>query len=324
MAPKKEVPSLIRALDFIAFAQKDKGAPYQTHVALGGKMAVAHDGVLSAGHRIDEDLVASPHTVTLLAALKRCAGVLSVAQLDNEKLSVKSGRFKAFVPCLPNSTLPGIAPDPKAGVIDNRIREGLAILSPLVVENSQRVITASVMLRSRSMIATNGNVMLEYWHGIDLPPGLLIPKVFINALLKITKPIVSFGFSQSTFTVYFDDDSWLKTQLYNDKWPDCDTILNKPNNPVEVPVGLFDAINVVSGFADDNRIRLRTGRVQTHADESTGASYEVAGLTANVMFNIKHLLLLEGRIKTIDFVGNKNVSYFYGDNLRGAITQMTE
>lgn len=324
MAPRKEIPSLVRALDFIAFAQKDKGAPYQTHVALGGKMAVAHDGVLSAGHSIDEDLVACPHTVTLLAALKKCAGVLSVAQLDSGKLSVKSGKFKAFVPCLPNATLPGIGPDPKVGVIDNRIRDGLAVLSPLVVENSQRVITASVLLRSRSMVATNGNVLLEYWHGIDLPPGLIIPKVFINALLKITKPLVAFGFSQSTFTVYFDDDSWLKTQLYNDKWPDCDAILNKPNNPVELPKGLFDAINIVAGFVEDNRIRLCEGRVNTHAHEGVGASYEVAGLQANVSFNVKHILLLEGRIKTIDFVGEKGISYFYGDNLRGAITQIKD
>ena len=60
----KTIPSIVKALDFIALAQKDKGAPYQTTVRLGQNQAVATDGVLSAGHSIDEDIVACPHTLT--------------------------------------------------------------------------------------------------------------------------------------------------------------------------------------------------------------------------------------------------------------------
>src|SRR5690349_12164751 len=122
---KKEISSLLRALDFVAVAQKDKGAPYQTHVALTRNTAIAFDGVLAAGHIIEEDLTASPHTLTLVNALNKAEGVLSVTQLDSGRLSVKAGKFKALVPCLPDATLPGIGPDPRVGVIDNRIRTGL-------------------------------------------------------------------------------------------------------------------------------------------------------------------------------------------------------
>lgn len=324
MAPKKEISSLIKALDFVALAQKDKGAPYQTHVALGRNKAVAYDGVLAAGHRIDEDLVACPHTMTLVAALKKCPGALSVTQLDSGRLSVKSGKFKSFVPCVPDATLPGIYPDPRVGTLNNNIRVGLELLSPFIVENSQRVVTASALLRSGSILATNGQVLLEYWHGIDLPPGLIVPKLFINALCRITKDIVGFGYSDTTFTVYFDDESWLKTQLYNERWPNCDDILARPHSPQLLPVGFFDALGTVMNFIEDGRVRLRNGKIHTHQDDITGASYEVEGLNANVVFNAKHLKLLDGIIKTIDFTGNKGVSFFYGDNIRGALTQIRE
>lgn len=324
MAPKKELPSLIKALEFVALAQKDKGAPYQTHVMLGRNTAVAYDGVLSAGHLIEEDLTACPHTITLVAALKKCTGALSVTQLSNDKLSVKSGKFRSLVPCLPNATLPGIAPDPRVGYINNSLRDGLELLSPFIVENSQRVVTASAYIRPNSILATNGQVLLEYWHGIDMPPGLIVPKLFITALCKIDKNIVGFGYSESTFTVYFEDNSWLKTQLYNEKWPNCDDIMARPHSPVSLPPTFFDGLATVFNFVEDGRIRLRNGKIHSHADDNSGASYEVDGLTANAVFNAKHLKLLDGMIKTIDFTGNKGISYFYGDNIRGALTQVKE
>lgn len=321
---KKEPMKLLQALDFIALAQRDKGAPYQTHVGLVNGTAVATDGVLSAGVLIEESINAVPHTHTLVAALKKCDGPLQIAQLDSGRLSVKAGKFRALVPCLPGSQLPGVEPDPYAGVLDNRIRVGLEILSPFVVENSQRVVMASVLLRAYSMVATNGHVLLEYAHGIDLPPGLIVPKLFINALTRVKKNIVGFGFSNVSFTVFFEDNSWLKTQLYKEKWPDTDAIMQRPHSPVALPENFFEALHAVVGFSADNRVRFRPGKIQSHADADTGAQYEVEGITAKVTLNAKHLALLDGLAVSMDIAGNSGASYFHGENLRGAVSQFKE
>lgn len=319
---KKEPLRLLQALEFMALVQKDKGAPYQTHVMLANNCAVGFDGVLAAGHLIDESLFACPHTLTMLAALKRCEGALSVTQLDSGRLSVKSGKFRALVPCTPNATLPGVMPDPVAGPITNALRDGLLAVSPIIVENSQRVITAAAAVRANSVVATNGNMILEYWHGIDLPPNMLVPKLFINALARIDKNLVSFGFSATSFTVYFDDHSWLRTQLYQDRYPDTDRILNRPHTALPLPDDFFKGIAVVSEFAEDNRLWLKPGAVQSHADESVGARYEVEGVQADIIVNGKDLRLLDGVITSIDITGTEGVTFFYGENLRGAMTQM--
>lgn len=321
---KQEPLKLLQALDFVALAQRDKGAPYQTHVALINNTAVATDGVLSAGVIIDESIEAVPHTAMLVAALKKCEGVLQVTQLDSGRLSVKAGKFRALIPCVPGAEIPGIAPDPYAGTLNNRIREGFEILSPFVVENSQRVVMASVLLRANSMVATNGHVLLEYWHGIDLPPGMIIPKLFINAVLRVKKNIAGFGFSPTSFTIYFEDNSWLKTQLYKEKYPDTDRIMSRPNSPVALPENFFTAVTAVASFSADNRVRIRPGKVMSHATETEGASYECDGVTATVTLNAKHLLLLSGLIKNMDIAGTEGASYFYGENLRGAVSHFRE
>lgn len=323
---KKEPLRLLQALDFVALAQRDKGAQYQTHVALINGTAVATDGVLAAGHYIDEHINAVPHTMTLVSALKKCEGVLSVTQLDSGKLSVKAGKFRALVPCIPGATLPDIAPDPYAGVMDNRVRDGLELLAPFVVENSQRVVMASVLLRAGTMVATNGHVLLEYWHGTDLPPNLIVPKLFINALIRVKKNIVGFGFSQNSLTIYFEDNSWLKTQLYREKWPDTDAIMQRHNAGLASPLpeNFFGALSNVADFTEDNRIRIRPGKIQSHAHADVGASYELAGINASVTLNAKHLGLLDGLVLSMDFAGTTGASYFYGENLRGAVSQFKE
>lgn len=324
MSKRTETPNLLKALEFIALAQRDTGAPYQTHVLLRNNCAVAYDGVLAAGHRIDEDLNACPHTMTLVSALKKCQGALSVAQLDSGRISVKSGRFRALVPCQPDAIIQGTAPDPVCGQMDNRIRDALAVVSPFVIENSQRLMNAAALLRANSVLAVNGsNLIVEYWHGINLPQ-MLVPKLFITALTKINKNIVSFGFSPTSLTVYFEDTSWLKTQLYNERYPDCDSVLSKPHSPQLLPVGFYEAFNTIVSFVKDGRIFIKKNRVQTDAIDELGASYEVDGLDANVAYSARQLKLLDGCIKTIDFKGHNGVSYFYGDNLRGAIGQMEQ
>lgn len=321
---KKEKTELLRALEFVANAQRDAGAPYQTHTRLKNGWAIAFDGVLAAGHAIKEEIDACPHTFTLLAALRRLDGTLAVTQLDETRLNLRSGRFRANVACVPAANIPFIAPDPAVGSVDNRLRKGLATLAPFIAENSPRVVMASALLRANSMVATNGHLLLEYWHGIDLPPNIVLPKTFINALLKIDKTLVQFGYTDTSFTVYFDDGSWLRTQLYREKWPDTDSIMSKPHSVTPLPVGFFSALENIKDFIEDNRVRIRETAVCSHKDEGKGAMFEVSGIAAPCVLNAKELGLLDGLITSIDFAGVDNISYFYGENLRGAISQLKD
>lgn len=318
---KQEAPKIVKALEFVSLAQRDTGAPYQTHVRMGFKTLTACDGVLTAGALIDEDIIACPHSATLLAALKKCSGALALAQVDNSRLSVRAGSFQVFIQCAEGSLLTDMQPDVPTHAADDRLRTALSKVAPLIAENAQRVIGACAYLRPGSVQTTNGHMILEAWHGLDMPGAMLVPKAFIAALGKVDKPIQAVGATGSSLTVYFDDKSWLKTQLYAEKWPDCDSLLNRETNAVRLPEGFFDAVDHVKPFVTDNHIRIRPGFIASHNDEGAGARYDVPGLEVKVGYNMANFLLLDGLIHSIDFVGNRNASHFFGENLRGLISQ---
>lgn len=320
-AKKAEPSPIVKALEFVSLAQRDTGAPFQTHVRMGFKTLTACDGVLTAGHLIDEDIRACPHSATLLAALKKCSGALALAQVDAGRLSVKSGNFQAYILCSDNALLTDMMPDVITHPATDALREALQAVSPLIAENAQRVIAGSALLRAGSVITTNGHMILEAWHGLAMPGAFIVPKAFITALSKVQKTITGIGGTENTLTVQFDDQSWLKTQLYKERWPDCDGLLNRPSNPVMLPEGFFDAFDHVKTFVNDNHIRIRHGFIASHNELGVGARFDVPELQAKVGYNLANFAILNGIIDRIDFVGSNGASHFFGNNLRGLIAQ---
>jgi hypothetical protein len=115
--------------------------------------------------------------------------------------------------------------------------------------------------------------MIESWHGIDMPP-LAVPKVFAQLIANSDKALSAFGFSNNSVTFYFEDDSWYKTQLYVDKYPDVDRIWQKLDGThMPFNADIFDAIAQVTSFMSEDRfIRILADRVCTHDVEGVGAT----------------------------------------------------
>lgn len=332
MAPRKRKTvdkepelGLAKALAFIKAAQIDKGLDLalKSHCRLANGYAVAFDGVLAIGHPIEEELNVCPHTFRLIDALKRCKTTLSITQLDGDKLVIKSGGFRAVIPCLNPAAIPYAVPDASVGVIDDTLKEGFALLNPIVSGAGATTIEASLLLQNNSMVATDRHVMLEYWHGINLPDGLAVPKAAITAVIKIARPLVGIGVSDRTITFHYEGGAWLRTQLYGEPWPDIGRVLNQgdPHVAKEVPPALFEAVEAVASFSPDGAIHTFDGAVSSHSTEGAGATYEMKGVTPGLCFGFKHLLIAKNIAKTIDLVGTSGISFFYGDRTRGAFTQ---
>lgn len=315
---KSQASALTQALQFVQLAQpKDIGQPHTTHCVLFDGYAYATDGVLSAGHKISEQHInAFPHTRTMLAALNRCGEQMAVTQLDAGNLSIKSGKFRATVPCLPDG-MPAIYADPPCAPATDALRDAIAAVEHLALESSPRVALASILLCPGSAISTNGYAMLEAWHGIDLPPAVIVPKVSAAILAKVAKPITKIGYSGRSITFWFDDDSWLKTQLYDDRWPDHKRVLDIPTIPEPLPAGFFEAVRALKDFG--NEIFFMDGALSTSLVAAQGANIEVEGVRAGPAFDLKALLLMENCNNRVDFYSVKDKAFFFGENSRGVL-----
>ncbi len=314
-----ETSNLFEAIKFCALATKKDGSPNETHIYLSNGCATSFNGVLACGCSIDTDINAYVNAELLLNALAKCGQHFSITQLF-QKLSLKADKFKALVPCLPLDLAQTPLPDLPMAALDNRFSEALAKVSILATEGAQSVILASVLMSGASLISTNRVVMLEAWHGIDLPTGIALPKSFCVALSKCNKKLSKFGYSQSSCTFYFEDNSWLRTQFFAEPWPDVQGILNRKCNLFEVPNGFFEGVDAVSSFNTDGCVYFDRDILASHSSDEVGARYDVTGIPKGPIFNIKQLKLIQPYVQKIDFQAEGGCLMFIGDQIRGCIS----
>lgn len=315
--------SLLQALEFVSCVSEKIGAPFETHVGLKNHWAIMFNGIVAAGAPIEEELYCYPHTQDLLTALSKCEGSFSLTQLDNEKLSIKSGKFKAIVDCLDPVLMQEAIPDPQIVGINNSFKEAVEAVGVLASENAQHVLTASVLMNGSTVISTNRTMLFEYWHGLDLPPNVPLPKEFVKALASHKKNLTGFGFSNCSATFYFEDGCWLRTQLYAAEWPDVSRILNIEGNMWSIDANFFKALDAVAPFSEDGNVYFDTNLLMSDPNNQ-GASYECAGLPKGVIYPIKQLLMMKPYVKKVDWQakGIHESSYclkFEGDVCRGVI-----
>jgi hypothetical protein len=320
------IEGILAALKFCEPASKEVGQVNQTHLRLANNWAIAFDGVVAIGHKIDSDITTNPHTRTLIKALEKCTDATQITQLGDGRLSIQSGKFRAFVPCLTDELLGNVTPDSPCAHINPAVFNSLRIVAPIAKENAERIMLASVLLRSGSAVATDGKIMMESWHGVDLPP-CIVPKSFVNIIAKIEKPPIHFGFSPSSATFYFDDGSWIRTQLYTERWPDVDKVLNMQNTQWAIPGGFWEGIAKIADLSDENRhVYFGDKMVRTApVGDEHGAMCEVDGaLPPNLCFNIDHLLMIGDKATSVDFLGGptQQTGIFYGNNFRAFVSQI--
>lgn len=322
-ASKKTAPnaaaSLVAALKFAKVAQSKAGTVAQQHCIISGGWLAASNGVLTVGHKVEEDLQACPHSTNLLEALLKCGQELSITQLSVNTLAIKSGLFKALIPCASFSELEITAPDTPIAAIDDRVKAALECVLPLATEGAQNAALAAVLLQSETAVATNGAAVLEAWHGISLPPGLLLPKVAANAIAKAGKPLASFGYSQSSATFYFDDGSFIKTQLFSERYPHYQSFFNGETNAWDLPEGFFTAVHAIESFSRNGVVYFDENAVSSHEHENEASTYQIEGLPDGMAFNAKLLTLVEHAFKKVEFQKSRNRAVFFGENCRGIL-----
>ncbi|QDP56596.1 MAG: putative beta sliding clamp [Prokaryotic dsDNA virus sp.] len=311
---------LIEALKFLKPVQKKAGSVQQQFCMITGNWAAASDEVLTIATKVEEDLSVCPQSTQFLEALSKVGEDLSITQLSQSALSVVSGAFKAVVPCVGFDNLSISPPDEPCAVIDDRLKEAFAMLAPLATEGAPNAAYASVLLQSGSAVATNGHVLAEYWHGIDLPPGLLVPKAAVAAILKAGKPLARFGYSGPSATFWFDDDSFIKTQLYGERFPNYAPLFECEGlNPWPVPAEFYKAVRSIEAFTRNGVVYFENGKLASNELENEASTYIIEGLPEGMGFNAKYLLMVEKAFDNVHFDEASNKAFFFGENVRGVI-----
>jgi hypothetical protein len=315
LSKPSHMKGLIDALKFISLAQKKAGTDDARFCLIKDQWAIAANGELIIGTPIEEDLDAAPLTFKFLDALNACKEELQVTQLSKFELSIKSGLFQASVECIEPESFDLSIIDPPVGTIDDKIKIAFQDVEKLVSENATNILFGVVLLQANSVVATDGCAIVEHWHGINLPPNLLIPKAAVTAVIKSGKELCSFGFTEDTFTFHFIDGSFIRTNLVKEPYLNYHPVLNVACNPIPLPKSFMEGVSTIADFAVDNIVSFDHNGLFV----SKGTYFKIEGLPEHIAFSSKYLKLLEPLMKTVDFDVAKQQALFFGDNVRGIL-----
>lgn len=319
---------ILQALRFIAPAMKKGGTVQETHCRLGmnpadnSGMVAASNSILTIGCPIPEKLNTAPHFFRLMHALEKCGNEMSMTQQDDETIVVKSGKWRAKVPCLRMNDIAVTGPQMKRIDVCDKITEALATVAKLTDDTGDRPVLKAVHLRAYVAVASNGFAAIGRLHGYDLPPALLLPPEAVKAITGAGKPLVGIGFSDTAATFHYNDGSFIKTQLYIDSYPDVFKVLIEESNTAEVPDGFFDAIRDVAPASENNFVNFIGNLVCSHDDPDLGSAMELVTMPTGAdgqYFRHDMLLALKPNMQRIRFDDVARKLFFYSDDVRGVI-----
>ena len=326
---RRRLIAMLKELKFVqgAVAKKDF-VPALTHFHIRGGRVMGYNGDLAISSPIGLDLEATPEALPFVKAIDTCAEEVSLTITDNNRLAVRSGKFKAFIRCT-TEPYPGIEPEGEFVETAGGFLDALRAVLPFVSEDASRPWSRGVLLRGHSAYATNNVILVEHWLGYRFPLDLNIPKNAVNELLRIGEEPLGFQVTTTSITFYYTGKRWMRSVLYTKEWPDVQRILEAPALRTPIPEGFFEALHAVRPFVgESNRVHLLPTGISTEPTEDTkdGAFVALPMPNVHTCFNIEQLLRVEGVAQSLD-IGNTQPDQprpclFYGKGLRGAVVGM--
>ena len=271
----KEKSQLGMALDH-AYLCAGGIAAYAPYCLFAPGWLIGYDGLVASGFKIAEDLRIAPHTETMRNAVAKAGNPFGLTQLPDGNVVVTGHKVRVEVPCHSLDAIPNVQPDAARHVCSEALREAIVDASKVTTARHARVIAAAVLLRSNSCVGTDGGTILEAHHGQELGQQFLIPTEFAQAIDKVKYKPTHCGWSDTTFTIWYGPNAWIRTNLYSDSYPDTDIIFARLMSvgaelrPI-APETLA-ALMTLKPFLDDHTITLWAGGLNTKPD-GTGASF---------------------------------------------------
>ena len=314
----KDKSTLLLAVDHVEVACHGP-ANYAPYCNFMPGWLVGYDGIIAAGYKVVEDYRIGAHTETLRHALMRAGNPFSVTLSD--KMTVRGNGVRVEVPTVVGASIPYAAPDAQTGTVDAMFASALQATAKIISSRNDRVISSSVLIKHNSCVASNGNTIVEGYHGIPVPGMHLVPREFVDALGKVKTSPTGYGFSNQTFTVWFGRDAWLRCNTYQETYPDTDVIFAKMiaecSEYRNMAPDMLLAVETLKPFLETPELMIAPTGVNTRAD-LTGASYTFEHyLPGDACRVVPYEPLRIAAIHADAIAFNSHGFYWYGKQLRG-------
>ncbi|QJD54343.1 DNA polymerase III beta subunit [Aminobacter phage Erebus] len=318
---------MLDALRFVASAVAKKDFVQElTHFKIQDGRVTGFNGIVALSTDIDVDLDIQPNAAKLISAVKACPGTIALNMTPAGKLAVRSGSFKSFVDCLQEEHAYFVYPEGDSVELGPNFLDAITAVSPVMSVDASRPWAMGVKLRGASAFATNNVMLVEYWHGTDLPFDMVIPAVAVNELIRIGEKPTRVQITDRSISFWFGEKRWMRSALLEGaSWPtdrmaqilDASTGAQQEFHPE-----FFESVAKLKPFlGESGSVYLSADKISTsqHEDEGTSVDVPATGMLEMQAYHHHQLMILGEVAKTIDWTAYPRPCMFQGGALRGAL-----
>lgn len=292
-----------------------------THFLIKDGMVRATNGIIAMAAPIPLAIECAPEAIPMIKAIGNCEDATQLTLLGNGKLNIKSGAFKANIPCT-DKIQAHVDPVGEFYEINGaELIAGLKALSPFVGSDASRRWSMSVLIKNGSAYATNNVTIAQYWFGSPFPIDVVLSAEAVESLVKIKEIPVRAQVKENSITFHYESGCWMSSTTMENGWPlNIDRVMDVESKPQAIDPILFVALQKLKPFATENgRVYIEQGIVRTHPDETEGASYNLQDDSVHGIYALEILMLLKDNVDTADLTRYPEPCTFYGKNFRGVL-----
>lgn len=219
---------MLTALKFAARGiARSEGIPGLTHFAIRNQRITGFDGTLAMSNPLALSFNAAPSATSFMRAIEACEDgpALSITQESASRLVVRSGAFKAVVPCIEVTKVHKVEPSGHS-ISSAHLRAAFQALKPFITTDESKAALRGVLLNGGSAYATNNVAIAQYWIGTEFPVVANVPVNFVEEVLRVEEEPTTLQMSESSIAVHYADGRWIKCQLNSLEWPHVAGVLN--------------------------------------------------------------------------------------------------
>lgn len=315
---------LLQSLKFVrGVIKKNRITPELEHYQIKEGRVTGFNGHMALSAPVDLDFEAYPNADMFSRAVEACTDQEKTAMYLTQagRLAVKSGGFRAYVPCL-DQVFYDAVPTGEIYEAPTGLLKDLETLAPFIAEDASRPWAMGLLMADGILMATNNVIFVQKWSGHQLP-RMNLPRFAVQELIRIGKSPSHIQTDGHSVSFLYEDGRWMRTQLYSDDWPfdKMNSIMEAEHDCEDIPKGFQDAVEQIYPFTESKAapVYFDGGGLATSTADEDGVFVECEGIPDGPIFSVGQLRMLATVGTKIDWSMFPAPCIFYGEGLRGAM-----
>ncbi len=296
-----------------SFAHNDKSNIF-SNILISGGIVTAQNEITGVSLDADINIDFCCSAKQLVSALNNCDPLDIDITAKNNKVFIKSGRFKSNIELVDIDSYPGIDQSGVAINVQHDILNKMNGITQFTDPNDVRLALRGVELSSGSVNATNGHVAVK--KQIDDMDGfepIIIPSKSVNMMAKVNAHIDTVSCNGNLVLFNFND-GYLFSKVIDQKMPDISRILSDIKVKTDLLL-IADAIKSMNSMCDVDRTVLIGNEIKTKSGNASISGFDIN----DCAFNSDYLIKISEIADIIDFSVYPKACPFEGDDIKGAV-----